>query len=73
MAIGRDPSDRAGILTRLCTGLLRHWAAVEALAEVLLERGFLSHCEVGAIIRERLDEVTRRRLHDPFEDGWRRP
>jgi hypothetical protein len=71
VAIGRDPSDRAGILTRLGTELRRHWRAVEALAKALLEQGFVPDREVRAIVPERLDEVTRRRLHDPFGDGWR--
>jgi hypothetical protein len=71
VAIGRDPSDLAGILTRLRTELCRHWRAVEALAEALLKRGFLSGHEVRAIVTEHLDADTRRKLHDPLEDGWR--
>jgi hypothetical protein len=71
VAIGRDPSDGAGILTSLCTELRRHWAAVEALAEALLERGFLPGHEVRPIITQHLNEAARRKLHDPFEDGWR--
>jgi hypothetical protein len=71
VAIGRDPSDRAGILTRLCTELRRHWQAVEALAEALLEKGSLSDHEIKVIVTGHLDAATRRKLHDPFEDGWR--
>jgi hypothetical protein len=71
VTIGRDPSDRAGILTRLRTELRRHWQAVEALAEALLENGFLSGHAVRAIVMAYLDPATRRKLHDPLEDGWR--
>ncbi len=70
-ALGRDPSDRAGILTTLRTELRRHWAAIQALAEALLKQGFLSDHEVRAIVSEHLDEATQKKLHDPFEDGWR--
>jgi hypothetical protein len=70
VAIGRDPSDRAGILTRLGTELRRHWQAIEALAEALLKKGFLSDREVRAIVLQHLDPTTRRKLADPFEDGW---
>jgi hypothetical protein len=72
VAIGRDPSDRTGILTRLCTELRRHWQAVSALADALLEQGFVPDQEVRAIVLEHLDAATQRRLHDPLEDGWRR-
>jgi hypothetical protein len=71
VAIGRDPSEHTGILTRLCTELRRHWPAIEALAQALLEKGFVSDHEVRAIVTEHLDEATRRKLHDPLEDGWR--
>jgi hypothetical protein len=71
VAIGRDPSDRAGILTRLCTELRRHWQAIEALADVLLEKGFLPDLEVRVIVSEHLDTATQKKLHDPFQDGWR--
>jgi hypothetical protein len=69
VAIGRDPSDRAGMLTTLCTELRGHWAAIEALAEALLEQGFLSDHEVRAIVLEHLDASTRRKLHDPLGTG----
>jgi hypothetical protein len=72
VTIGRDPSDRAGILTRLGTELRQHWAVVEALAAVLFETGFLSGHEVRAIVTECVDAATRRKLRDPFENGWRR-
>jgi hypothetical protein len=61
LAIGRDPSDRAGILTRLRTELRRQ----------LLKQGLVSDHEVKAIVTEHLDEATQKKLQDPFEDGWR--
>jgi hypothetical protein len=71
VTVGRDPSDRTGILTALREELRRHWQAIEALAKALLEQGFLSDREVKAIVTEHLDAATRRKLHDPFEDVWR--
>jgi hypothetical protein len=45
---------------------------LRALAEVLLETGFVPDHEVGAIVTAHLDAGTRRKLRDSFEDGWRR-
>ncbi len=70
-ALGRDPSDRTGMLTTLRTELRRHWQAIEALAGTLLEQGFVSDHEARAIVTEHLDAATRRKLHDPLGDGWR--
>ncbi len=68
---GRDADECPSLVATVRGGLRRHWAAVGGLAAALLDKGFLSGHEVRAIVTEHLDEATRRKLHDPFEDGWR--